>query len=436
MPPKRKKENALDDPAALNLPFSLYLKFARVAEVNLKVCGIDGRFLPGAPAFPTSGPCGVLCGENTCAPSCAESHAEAVAMAMELRRPYISNCHMRLVSWVIPILHDGMPLPVAIICGGTLLRAPDSALIAHARRVAAEQGVDPDDLAGALDSTPVLTRGRMRTIADFLFEMSAALASLMLSADLPETALPPASTAAKPSLVFPPSRKKEAQKAKIKRVLTMERQSEEAEIVRLMHERKPAEALEELKELLMGGGTSTARGAANLDAAETFTRLFRVLAEDKTVPQKVADKQSLLVAETLSRKVSKKSLPALDRACEKFIAVAEEIAGEPRPRQVRTIQSYLEKNIAKKLTLGGVGKKFGLGEKALDALLRKYFAMGLSDYVASLRVSEAKRLLVTTDLNMGQIARKTGFKDQSYFTKVFKSRIGSTPTEFREKKKS
>ena len=95
-----------------------------------------------------------------------------------------------------------------------------------------------------------------------------------------------------------------------------------------------------------------------------------------------------------------------------------------------------EVRIAKKLTLGGVGKKFGLGEKALDALLRKYFAMGLSDYVASLRVSEAKRLLVTTDLNMGQIARKTGFKDQSYFTKVFKSRIGSTPTEFREKKKS
>jgi AraC-like DNA-binding protein len=51
--------------------------------------------------------------------------------------------------------------------------------------------------------------------------------------------------------------------------------------------------------------------------------------------------------------------------------------------------------------------------------------------VASLRIAEAKRLLRSTDLGIGQIARRTGFKDQSYFTKVFKSRLGLTPTEFK-----
>jgi two-component system response regulator YesN len=59
--------------------------------------------------------------------------------------------------------------------------------------------------------------------------------------------------------------------------------------------------------------------------------------------------------------------------------------------------------------------------------------MSFTDYVTSLRISEAKHLLQTTALTMGDIAKQTGFNDQSYFTKVFKAKLGITPTEFRQK---
>jgi transcriptional regulator GlxA family with amidase domain len=50
-------------------------------------------------------------------------------------------------------------------------------------------------------------------------------------------------------------------------------------------------------------------------------------------------------------------------------------------------------------------------------------------------VSHARHLLLSSDLSMGEIARRTGFKDQSYFTKVFKSEVGSTPSGYRKEKR-
>lgn len=432
------QSNTFDEPAEtdFNLPFSLYLSFAEVADISLKPCGIDGQPLPGAPAFPAVGPCGVLCEGNAFARSCADNHARIIETVIELRRPNIFNCHMRLAAWAIPILHNGRPLPAAIICGGVLLREADSALISHLERAAVKHGVDPAGLVRSLDAVPVLPRERIRAIAEFLFQMSAAFTSIASPTDASAAAIRPAPAGAQPSLVFPPTRKKETKKAKLQRARAAERQSVEADIIRLLRERKPDAALEMLTRLLIGerAAASGGRAAANLDAAETFTRLFRMLAEGKTIPRGISDKQSLLVAETLSQKTPKKSLGAVGRSCREFISVAEEMTGEPRPRQTKSIQRFLERNLAKKLTLGGVGKKFGLKEKALDALMRKHFGMGFTDYVASMRVSEAKRLLSASDLSMGEIARRTGFKDQSYFTKVFKSRTGSTPTEFRKRK--
>lgn len=62
--------------------------------------------------------------------------------------------------------------------------------------------------------------------------------------------------------------------------------------------------------------------------------------------------------------------------------------------------------------------------------------MGISftEYLNKYRVEEAKRLMETTvDLN-AEIARKVGFRDEKYFSAVFKKLEGCSATEFRKKK--
>ena len=55
------------------------------------------------------------------------------------------------------------------------------------------------------------------------------------------------------------------------------------------------------------------------------------------------------------------------------------------------------------------------------------------EYLNKVRMAEAKKLLVYTNFNIGDIAAKTGYKDQNYFSRLFKGMFGVTPSEYRKK---
>lgn len=56
-------------------------------------------------------------------------------------------------------------------------------------------------------------------------------------------------------------------------------------------------------------------------------------------------------------------------------------------------------------------------------------------YIKSMRLQKAKELLETTDLNIGEVAFKTGFQTQSHFCRVFIQHFGVQPSLFRRKNK-
>jgi two-component system response regulator YesN len=55
-----------------------------------------------------------------------------------------------------------------------------------------------------------------------------------------------------------------------------------------------------------------------------------------------------------------------------------------------------------------------------------------SEYLMRLRIAKAREMLLATDEKIGEIARKTGFRDAAYFNKVFKRETGVTPNTFRQ----
>jgi AraC-like DNA-binding protein len=48
-----------------------------------------------------------------------------------------------------------------------------------------------------------------------------------------------------------------------------------------------------------------------------------------------------------------------------------------------------------------------------------------------LRLFEAKRLLRTTELSAGEIAFRVGLQQASSFSRLFRQRYGTTPTQYR-----
>jgi len=58
--------------------------------------------------------------------------------------------------------------------------------------------------------------------------------------------------------------------------------------------------------------------------------------------------------------------------------------------------------------------------------------LSTSHFIRSIRLQAAKKLLKTTDQSITQIAFSVGFKEVSYFSKVFTLTYGQSPSEFRQ----
>lgn len=95
------------------------------------------------------------------------------------------------------------------------------------------------------------------------------------------------------------------------------------------------------------------------------------------------------------------------------------------------VVAWLERNYGRRVTVNGASRALGASVSSITHRLKQETGKGFSDHLRTIRVSEAKRLLAYTDSTLGEIAATCGFRDASYFTKVFRAEINLTPSQFR-----
>ena len=78
-----------------------------------------------------------------------------------------------------------------------------------------------------------------------------------------------------------------------------------------------------------------------------------------------------------------------------------------------------------------VSDQFGISETSLKNYFREVYGNCISDYLTSLRMKEAARLLADTDLSILQIANKVGYTNQGRFAKVFQQYRHMKPLAYR-----
>ncbi|MEM6736138.1 MAG: helix-turn-helix transcriptional regulator [Bacteroidota bacterium] len=69
----------------------------------------------------------------------------------------------------------------------------------------------------------------------------------------------------------------------------------------------------------------------------------------------------------------------------------------------------------------------------LSETIKKELGQTPTDYINEQVIKESQKLLRSTNLQIKEIAYLTGFKDTSYFGRLFKKRIGQTPAQYRTK---
>lgn len=99
---------------------------------------------------------------------------------------------------------------------------------------------------------------------------------------------------------------------------------------------------------------------------------------------------------------------------------------------VQQMQHYIEKNVAERLTLGALSERFNMSQSYLSHLFKDITGCSVIGYLTAYRLLMAKHYLVETDWEIGRIVEKSGFSDNSNFSRTFKKTTGLSPSEFRK----
>ena len=102
------------------------------------------------------------------------------------------------------------------------------------------------------------------------------------------------------------------------------------------------------------------------------------------------------------------------------------------PRLPELAKMYLHERYGEKITIQDICRELGCSKSALLVAFKNEYGTTLNDYLCQIRIEKAKKLLTSTNMSISAIADATGFYDQSYFSKVFSSRLGMTPSEYRK----
>ena len=94
--------------------------------------------------------------------------------------------------------------------------------------------------------------------------------------------------------------------------------------------------------------------------------------------------------------------------------------------------SYLE-IVSELITAEKIAEELFLSRPYLSRKFKEETGESLTDFILKEKTEEAKRLLRYSDKSLTAIGSYLGFSSASHFSRVFKTYVGSTPSEYREK---
>jgi len=99
---------------------------------------------------------------------------------------------------------------------------------------------------------------------------------------------------------------------------------------------------------------------------------------------------------------------------------------------VKRALAYLHQNYARPLARWEIAEAIGVSEDYLSRVFSRELGLSPWDYLNRYRVNRARELLARTDASVRSVAHQVGFRDQAYFSRVFRKLSGKSPNAFRE----
>ena len=93
--------------------------------------------------------------------------------------------------------------------------------------------------------------------------------------------------------------------------------------------------------------------------------------------------------------------------------------------------AHIDRHYKENITLADLAAAAGMSKSTFCRVFTSSLSISPGEYITTIRINHARKLLSETSATVEQIALECGFYDQSHFIKAFKRERGTTPGRYR-----
>jgi len=116
---------------------------------------------------------------------------------------------------------------------------------------------------------------------------------------------------------------------------------------------------------------------------------------------------------------------------ETLLEAKYEVGLQTGSEKMHYIAEYMKTNLDQVLIVSDLAERVDMSEKSFAYLFSKTIGLSPKKYLMSLRIKKAEQLLLSSQLQISEIALNIGCEDPLYFSRMFKKNKGVSPSEFR-----
>lgn len=119
-----------------------------------------------------------------------------------------------------------------------------------------------------------------------------------------------------------------------------------------------------------------------------------------------------------------------------YMETTVDVAQSPTKARMRfhRVNKFIIENYNRPVSLGEAAELAGMNPTSFCNAFKRYSGMSFNACLTRHRLNAAARLLVTTHLNVSEIAFRVGFNDAPHFTRTFTRHFGESPTDYRNRR--
>ena len=103
----------------------------------------------------------------------------------------------------------------------------------------------------------------------------------------------------------------------------------------------------------------------------------------------------------------------------------------PEAKYVNAAVEIIASSYSEQLRIADIADRVGINRSYLTSIFKREMHMSPQAFLINIRLENAARLLKETEESVGSIAAAVGYTDALAFSKAFKQKYNSTPSEFR-----